>query len=124
MNISSTLANNLVQVYKNLIDGGNSAAKLRLYSGTVPANVNTTPAGTLLVELVFNDPCGVITNNVLTLSINSALATETGTCTFARILNSENVGLMDLIIPTDLTISPNPIIAGTTISVNTAKFTQ
>src|SRR5690349_16865001 len=74
-----------------LINNFNSA-KLRVYSGTRPANANTALAGnTLLAELTmgatsFSESNGVLTANAVA---QDASADASGTASFVRIVESD-----------------------------------
>src|SRR5689334_19205046 len=67
-----------------------TTAKLRIYSGTRPANVAASITGTLLAELTCNATFAPASSGgVLTLnSITSATAVATGTASHFRLWNS------------------------------------
>ena len=80
------------------IDAGSGAGKVRIYSGTVPADADAALSGnTLLAELAMSDPAfGAAADSspgaTATASAisNDASADATGTATFFRILDSDN----------------------------------
>lgn len=63
-----TTANSALTQYKNSLDAGSGPGTAKIYSGAVPANAETAPAGTLLAELVLSDPCGTVDAKKLTFS--------------------------------------------------------
>lgn len=80
------------------IDAGTGAGKVRIYSGTPPADADTALSGnTLLAELAMTDPAfgnaadsspgATATASAIS---NDASADNTGTATFFRILDSDN----------------------------------
>jgi hypothetical protein len=80
------------------VDAGAAAGKIRIYSGTVPADADAALSGnTLLAELPMSDPAfgaaadsspgATATANAIT---NDASADATATATFFRILDSDN----------------------------------
>jgi hypothetical protein len=75
----------------NAIDAGAGAGTVKVYSGTVPANVGTAITDqTLLATLTLSDPCGSVSNGVLTFSAitEDSSGDANGTPTFARIADS------------------------------------
>lgn len=111
------------------IDAGAGAGKLRLYNGTRPATGGTVT--TLLAELTFSDPCGTVTNGVLTFnSITSdASADNTGTATWFRIVDSTGAFVLDGTITVtggggDITMTSTSIQAGVTVDATSLVFTE
>lgn len=82
-----------------LVDQIGAAARIEIRSGTRPANVATAATGTLLAELTGGSPFapapsgGVATANAIT---QDASANNTGTASWARILTSGSVAVMDI----------------------------
>jgi hypothetical protein len=73
------------------IDAGAGAGLINVYSGSVPTNPAAALGGaTLLATLTCSDPCGTVTNGVLTFSAitQDSSADASGTPTFARITDS------------------------------------
>lgn len=104
----------------DLIDAGAGAGKLRIYSGTVPADADAALSGnTLLAELTFSDPAfgaaadsspgATATASAIT---SDASADATGTATFFRILDSNNVVVAQGAVGT----------SGAEINFNTVSF--
>lgn len=118
----------------DLIDGGAGAGKIRIYSGTQPANAETAIAGqTLLAELTFSDPAfGAASSAQSSVATASAItqdssADATGIAAWARILDSNNTVIFDCDVGTSgATINLNTvsIIAGGTVSVTSFTMTH
>ena len=108
-----------------------NAGILKMYSGTVPANVGATLSGnTLLAQLTCGSPFapaasgGVLTANAITTE-NSADAT--GTATFFRITDSSGNAKIQGSIGTsgtDLVLNTTSIVAGAAVSVTSATITE
>ena len=111
------------------IDAGAGAGKLRLYNGTRPATGGAVT--TLLAELTFSDPCGTVTNGVLTFSAiaSDASADTTGTATWFRIVDSTGAFVLDGTITVtggggDITMTSTSIQAGVTVDATSLVFTE
>lgn len=111
------------------IDAGAGAGKLRLYNGTRPATGGAVT--TLLAELTFSDPCGTVTNGVLTFSAitSDASADNTGTATWFRIVDSTGAFVLDGTITVtggggDITMTSTSIQAGVTVDGTSLVFTE
>lgn len=100
-----------------LIAYAGTAALIKLYSGTQPANANTAiTSQVLLVTCPLVGIFGTDVNGTLTLgAVNPALAVATGTATFFRITKSDGTTVLldgsvgtvsaDLIL-TEVTLNP------------------
>lgn len=117
----ATLRNNQLNQITALIDAGAAAGKLRIYDGTRPATGGT--ATTLLAELTFSDPAfpaasgGSVTASAITAD---ASANATGTATWFRVVDSNNVAVFDGDVGTsgsDLNLNTTSIVAGAAVSV-------
>jgi hypothetical protein len=107
-----------------------TTAKLRIYSGTRPANVAASITGTLLAELTCNATFapsasgGVLTLNSIT---SDSSADATGTATHFRLWNSAgSVAMVDGDVGTsgsDLNLNTTSIVAGATVSVTSFTIT-
>jgi len=111
------------------IDAGAGAGKLRLYNGTRPATGGAVT--TLLAELTFSDPCGTVTNGVLTFSAiaSDTSANNTGTATWFRIVDSTGAFVLDGTITVtggggDITMTSTSIQAGVTVDATSLVFTE
>lgn len=107
-----------------------SNGKLRLYSGTQPANVDTALSGnTLLADLALSaTAAGGAASRVLTLSSITAdsSADATGTATFGSLLKSDNTRIVDFSVGTseaDLNLNTVSIVSGAQVSVSSFTIT-
>lgn len=107
-----------------------TTAKLRIYSGTRPANVAAAISGTLLAELTCNATFapaasgGVLTLNAIT---SDTSADATGTATHFRLWNSAgSVGMVDGDVGTsgsDLNLNTVSLVSGATVAVTSFAIT-
>jgi hypothetical protein len=89
---TTTVRSNRMTQVLNAIDAGAGAGTVKVYSGTVPANVGTAITDqTLLATLTLSDPCGSVSNGVLTFSAitEDSSGDANGTPTFARLADSD-----------------------------------
>lgn len=78
------------------LDTGASNAEVHLYAGTRPADANTAPGASPLVEIPLTKPAGTITAGVLTLTpAADGLIATTGTALWARVINAEGTTVFD-----------------------------
>jgi hypothetical protein len=127
MGFVAALRNARADEIRALIDGGAGAGKLRIYDGSRPATGGAVT--TLLAELTFSDPsapgaaAGVLTFSAITAD---AAADNSGTPTWARIVDSTNAFVLDLSAGgpgsgADVECSVSPIVAGAVVSCPTTK---
>ena len=78
------------------------AGKLQIYSGTRPATGGSIGSCVLLAEYALPNPCGTITSGVLTFDIadTEASGIAAGNASWARIINNNDVFVMDLSVGT------------------------
>lgn len=78
-------------------DLGSGPGKLRIYTGTQPASAADAPVGTLLAEVVLQDPAFVSGGTgINTLSDPASVnATNAGVAGWARVLDSDNNTVLD-----------------------------
>ena len=106
-----------------------TTAKLRIYSGTRPANVAASITGTLLAELTCNATFAPASSGgVLTLnSITSATAVATGTASHFRLWNSgATTAMVDGDVGTsgsDLNLNSTSITSGGSVAVTSFTIT-
>ncbi len=97
--IATATRNAMMDALAAKVDGGTGAGRLKVYSGTQPANANTTATGTLLVTFTLNDPAfGASAAGVITLSVSpsiTATAAATGTAGWARLEDSAGNAVLD-----------------------------
>lgn len=113
------------------IDGGAGAGTIQIRSGTRPVNGDAAATGTLLATLTFSDPAfgdtstaGVATANSIT---QDSSADNTGTATWARILDSNSAPVMDGTVGTsgaDINLDSVSIVAGGTVSITSMTWTE
>jgi hypothetical protein len=88
INYTVAIKNARLAVVRDAIDAGSSAGKLRILDFTET---------TVLVEVPFADPSGVVANGVLTFTIPliEPVALETGTAARATLVTSANALVAD-----------------------------
>lgn len=121
LSLSTAIRNGMLdQITSNV--GAN--ARLRIYSGTRPANPAAAITGTLLADLACNATFApAASGGVLTLNaITSATASATGTASHFRIWNSgATVAMIDgdvAVSASDLNFSTVAFSSGATISIS------
>jgi hypothetical protein len=109
------------------IDSGAGAGTLTIYSGTRPATGGTET--TVLAVLTLSDPCGSVTNGVLTVSAitDDASANATGTASWARLKDSDGNAAADMSVGTsgaDINFDSVSFVAGGNVSVTSLTITE
>lgn len=129
LSYTTTLRNNQLSEVVALIDAGAGAGKVRIYSGSAPANVGAALSGnTLLAELPMSDPCGTVSGGVLTFSAitNDSSADATGTASFFRILDSDNNAVVQGTVSTsgaDLNFDSVSFVSGGLVEITSFTIT-
>jgi hypothetical protein len=131
LSYTTTLRNNQLDEITPLIDAGSGAGKVRIYSGSVPANVGAGLGGaTLLAELALTDPsAGAASGGVLTFSAiaDDTSADASGTASFARFLDSDNNAVIQGTVGTsgaDINFTPSvAFVAGGLIEITSFTIT-
>lgn len=107
---------------RDAIDAGTGAGKLE---------IGTTSMASILAVIVLGDPCGTVTNGVLTFSgfpRSDTSADASGTAAAARIRTSDDTdvvtGLTVGTSGTDVILDSTNITAGQTITINSASITH
>lgn len=106
-----------------------TSAKLRIYSGTRPANVAAALTGTLLAELICNATAfGTVSSGVLTAgAITSTTGAATGTATHFRLFKSDGTtACVDGDVATsgaDLNLTNTSIASGQSVAVSSFAIT-
>lgn len=108
-----------------------SNGKIRIYSGTVPADANAAlSSNTLLAELACSTTFaagasgGVLTVNTITQDTS---ADATGTATFFRVLKSDNTVILQGAVGTsgsELNLNTTSISAGAAVSITAFTLTE
>ncbi len=121
-----------------LVDGGSTAGKIRVYTGSQPATPATSPSGTLLLEFDLSDPAfGSPSTGVVTLDITPAVTDDgitTGTAGWFRFLDSTEaagtgLGVLDGSVTAtggggDLELSTTSITTGLTVTISSFTWTM
>lgn len=135
MNFRTSLRTSRAQDIITAIDEGNEAGILELYTATKPATGAAITTQTKLGTLTFSDPCGTVTDGVLTFGAwtPDASADNDGTCTWGRI-SSRNSGVSTFVMDVSITeaggggdfiINTAAVVAGGSISLSgTATITE
>lgn len=133
--ISNAAAIAMLDALVDRLDAGSGAGKIRIYDGTRPTDVDTAVgAQVLLAELTLSDPAfgaaaddtpgAIATADPIT---DDSAANATGTASWFRALDSNNVAIIDGNVGTssaDLILDSVSITAGQTVSVNSWTITQ
>jgi hypothetical protein len=118
----------------DLVDAGSQPGRLRIYSGTPPADANAALSGnTLLADLPMSDPAfGAATGGVATAAAitSDTSADATGTATFFRVGSWDGAVFTPVFqgsvgtSGSDLNLSSTSITAGGTVAVSSLTYTQ
>lgn len=85
-----------------LIDAAATPGKVKAYTGSQPATVETSASGTLLGTIILADPAGSVSGTTGVLTINAAGSTRdesadaSGEIGYVRITDGDDVGILDL----------------------------
>lgn len=80
------------------MDAGSGPATLDLYTGSQPADADTSASGTLLATLTLNDPVGISSAGVLTFDVDPPVvgtAVADGDAGWARLSDSDGNAILD-----------------------------
>lgn len=122
----------------DLIDGGTGTAAglLRIYSGAQPADADSAPVGTLLVEIALANPAygSADTNGTAALAgtPRSAAAAGAGTAQSFRVINRDGATVFDGACRAtadadtgqELVLDNTNIASGQTVSISSLSYTQ
>jgi hypothetical protein len=125
----TTVRNSRLNVVRDACDAGTGAGKVRIYSGTRPATGGAET--TILAELTLSDPCApAATGGVLTFSAitGDTSANNSGTATWARLLDSANTAVADLGVTAtggggELQLVSTSITAGEPVNITSMTIT-
>ena len=120
VHFAADLKNEVLTPIKNAIDAGGAAGTISIYSGTMPATVETAlTTQVLLGTLTFAFSCGTIAGGALTMDAitQDSAADATGTAAWARAVDSTGAPVMDLNVTVTggggaLTMNTTSIVAG------------
>ncbi len=108
-----------------------ASPKLQFWSGTKPSDPATVPGGTLLAEITLGStPFSTPSGNSMAVSgvpLSDSSADATGTCTFARLVQSGGTGVALFSYGTsgtDLVGASTSFVAGTAINLTGLTINQ
>jgi len=110
------------------IDAGAGPGLLRIYDGTRPATGGS--ATTLLAELTFSDPSyGAASSGAITAApvTSDPAANAAGTATWARLVDSNGVFVMDASVSTagaDINLNSTTIAIGLQVEITSSILTD
>jgi hypothetical protein len=115
----------------DLLDGGSGAGYIEIRSGTRPATVATAVTGTLLAEVTLEDPAfGAASSGAATVADpDSVTAAATGTATWFRAYNSDDVAVFDGKVTVtggggDLTLATVDLVSGLSVDITGGTITM
>lgn len=132
LNVSNTAAKTGLDALLDLLDVG-GAGKLRIYSGTAPLDTDTALSGnTVLADFALNATGFAAATDIApgaratANSISDVNASNTGTATFARLLNNAGTAVAQMDVGTSGTsviVSSTSFVSGQPCSVTSATIT-
>lgn len=138
LRLSTAARNAAVNAITALIDVG-GPGYLRIYSGSQPAGPGTSPSGTLLAEMVLNNPSsGAGSSGVATLAVSPApedtSANATGTAGWFRLLTAAEaagtgLGVVDGTVTAtggggDLTLATVSVVSAADVKITSGTITM
>jgi len=127
---SPAVRNARAQVIADALDAGSGPGEWRFYTGPQPAAGGALTTQTLLATVLLTDPCGTVTDGVLTLtSAGDVLAAATGIIAWARFTDSAGGFVLDADVGTPgsgaaVTIDNPQVYAGGTVRIVSATLTE
>lgn len=121
VNYVTAVKNTRMTAVRDAIDAGAGSGKLKIY---------TAGYALLLVEIALSDPCGTVSNGILTFSglPKSGVAGNTGVAAIARLTDSTDTlvadGLTVGLSATDIIIDNTNIANGQTVNFNSGIITH
>lgn len=128
--MATRITNAVQDAVTNLVvdraDAGAAAGKIRIYTGTQPADADNAASGTLLVEIPLVDPAWGASSGgsaALLSPPRSAVAGASGTAGWFRVLDSDNLTVFDGAVTAtggggELELDNTSITNGQTVHVN------
>lgn len=124
-----TIRNQTLTLALGKIDQGSGAGFIKFYAGTIPANPESSPVGSLLATLTFSKPAfGTVSNSISTAAtITNGTVVANGTVGWFRITDSAGTALFDGTVTVtsgggDLTFNTIIWVAGGTIGITSLKM--
>jgi hypothetical protein len=128
---ATALRTTRITAVRDAIDAGSGAGTLKFYTTPRPSTGSAISTQVLLGTLTFSDPCGTVSNGVLTFS---AIAPDTsadadGTATWARVADSDgnfvaDLGVGGLASGEDIQLNNVAVVTGGEISVSSGSITE
>lgn len=126
--LSAATRNDMLQKIRDRVDAGAAAGRCRLYTGAAPATPETTATGTLLADIPLNDSAfEAPAAGSMSLDVTpepQANAAAAGTAGYARFMDSDLNGVMDVNVGDDtdadthnLELNTNIIEAGALVKI-------
>lgn len=128
--ISSAARNAAADAVVDMADAGAAPGTLQIRSGTQPAGPDSTATGTLLAEITLGDPAfGAASGGVATLAGTplSATAVADGTASWFRILDSDDLAIMDGSVgvsSADLIVNTTTVTTGLDVEIADGTITM
>lgn len=127
MSIKTSLSAGLaaIQAHANWLDRGSNGATITFYSGTKPSTIDTAADESLrLVTCTFPNPCfkSLGIDYIELHQTDVAMIAKSGAATWARILNGEGIGYLDVSVGDGLTLANPELVLGSTLMVNSFKL--
>jgi hypothetical protein len=126
----TTVRNSLGDLLTDLIDAGAAAGKIEIRTGAQPASADDAATGTLLATVTLIDPAfGAWASGSATMSNPASVnAVATGTAGWFRILDSNNVKVMDGAVTAtggggELELSTTAIVSGNPVDLSGGTLT-
>lgn len=126
VHIKTTRRSSMMAALGACFDEGAGPAKLRIYTGTQPANADTAASGTMLLEFTLQDPAWTESDGVLTLDVTPAITDDAladGTAGWGRFLDSDDEAVLDGAVGSEITLSDTSLETGQTVTVVSATLT-
>lgn len=134
--IPTAVATAMVDLVVDRIDADAGAGTLKIYSGTVPADGDTTPAGTLLATVALADPAfgaassidATVSRAVMTdpAAVNAS-ATGTAGCYIVEDQSGDNVWSGDVTATGaggSLQLSTTALVSGSPVDITAFNYNQ
>ena len=128
LGVTTTIRNAWVQAVADAIDAGAADGKIKFYDGTRPATGVAVTSQVLLGTVTCATTCGSVSNGVLTFAAmtEDSSADATGTATWARITDSNDVFVCDCAVATtgaDINLNSTAITLGGIIRITSGTLT-